>query len=575
MFGFEPIDFAVIVVYLVGITVIGSWAAKRVKSAASFFIGDRKFGKIMMSFFMFTAATHYDQAVSVTSKVYRSGASGIWYQWMWLFSTPFFWLIAPIFRRMRAVTVGDYFEMRYGPSVSSLYAVIGILQLIVTIGLMLKSCGAMVTAATNGQVNPNLAIFATTAMFVIYGVAGGMNSAIVADFIQGLMTFAFSFLLLPFALGQLGGLAGMRQALPDPAMMNIIAPREITVFYIFMISFNGLVGWVTQPHTMAVCAGGKTEMEGRIGVVSGLFVKRICTIAWMIVGLCAVAMYASKPDFDPDEVFGRMARDLLPGVLPGLVGLFIACILASVMSACGAFMVVSSGLFTQNIYKRFVIRDRSERHYVVVGRIVSVIMVGLGVYFAYTIESVVRGLEIFWQVAAMMGITFWVGLYWRRATVAAAWAGTLSSFAVLLFTSVIDIPFGSLGHRVWDFNRHFAEYLPGFMLLEGKLLLSWQMVMYLVVGFIVTIIVSIFTRPVDPIRLDRMFACLRTPIAPNEPETRPFTLPNGIQPAHRKVLIDLPGFEIPRPSWIGIIGFLVSWAIVFLLIWVAYLILSL
>jgi len=568
MFGFEPIDFAVIVVYLVGITVIGSWAARRVKSAASYFIGDRKFGKVMMAFFMFGAATHYDQAVSVTSKVFRSGASGIWYQWMWLFTTPFFWLIAPIFRRMRAVTTGDYFEMRFGPSVSLLYAVIGMLQMIVTIGLMLKSCGAMVTAATDGRVDANLAIFATTAMFVIYGVAGGMSSAIVADFVQGLMTFTFSFLLLPFALGKLGGIAGMRQALPDPAMVQIIAPREITVFYIFMISFNGLVGWVTQPHTMAVCAGGKTEMEGRMGVTAGLFVKRICTVAWMITGLCAAAMYASQPGMNPDEVFGRMARELLPGVAPGLVGLFIACILASVMSACGAFMVASSGLFTENIYKRFVVRGRSDKHYVVVGRIAAVMVVAFGVYFAYTLESVVKGLEIFWQVAAMMGIAFWVGLYWRRATVGAAWAGSLLSFATLLFTSKIDL----LG---WDFNRHFAQSLPGFMLLDGKLLLSWQMVMYLVVGFVVTIVVSLFTRPVDPARLDRMYACLRTPVAPNEPETKPFTLPVGMQPAPRKVLIDLPGFEIPRPTWIGIRGFVISWVIVFMLIWVVYVILRL
>jgi len=67
---------------------------------------------------------------------------------------------------------------------------------------------------------------------------------------------------------------------------------------------------------------------------------------------------------------------------------------------------------------------------------------------------------------------------------------------------------------------------------------------------------------VDPARLDRMFACLRTPIAPNEPETKPFTLPEGMLPPPRKVLIDLPGFEIPRPTWIGILGFMVSWAIV-------------
>ena len=90
IFGFTWLDWLVIIVYLIGITIIGSWALKKVKSAASFFISDRKSGKIMMMFYTFGTGTHSDQAVSVAAKTYGSGASGIWYQWLWLFVTPFF-----------------------------------------------------------------------------------------------------------------------------------------------------------------------------------------------------------------------------------------------------------------------------------------------------------------------------------------------------------------------------------------------------------------------------------------------------------------------------------------------------
>ena len=138
MLGAKLIDWAVIIIYLIVITCIGLWAMKKVRSAASFFIGDRKFGKVMMAFFMFGSGTHSDQAVSVAAKTYHSGASGIWYQWLWLFATPFLWLIAPVFRRMRALTTGNYFEVRYGRSVSGLYALVGMLPLIVAIGVMLS-----------------------------------------------------------------------------------------------------------------------------------------------------------------------------------------------------------------------------------------------------------------------------------------------------------------------------------------------------------------------------------------------------------------------------------------------------
>ena len=119
-------DWIVIVVYLLGITGLGLWASKKVHSSTSLFIGDRQFGKWMMTFHSFGTGTHSDQAVGVAAKAYTTGASGIWYQWLWLFVTPFYWLIAPIFRRMRAVTVGEYFEVRYGSSVAVLFAAVRI-----------------------------------------------------------------------------------------------------------------------------------------------------------------------------------------------------------------------------------------------------------------------------------------------------------------------------------------------------------------------------------------------------------------------------------------------------------------
>lgn len=570
MLGVRFIDWLIILAYLLGITIIGLWAARKVRSAASFFMGDRRFGKWLMMFFMFGTGTHSDQAVIVASKTYRAGASGIWYQWQWLFSTPFFWLIAPIFRRMRAVTTADYFEARYNPSVSVLFAAVGMLQHMVNIGVMLKGSSAMISAVSGGNIDPRLAIVAMTVIFVLYGIAGGLSAAILTDFIQGILTLVLSFLILPFALIEVGGIAGLRDAIADPAMLEIVAPGEITAFFIAVISFNALVGWVTQPHTMANCAAGKSEMEGRFGVTVGLFGKRICTIAWMLTGLCAVAWLAGTKIVDADSVYGAMARDLLPRVAPGLIGLFLASMLASVMSSCDAFMVVSSALFTENIYKRFLARRKSDKHYILVGRIVSVLVVLSGILFAFNLKSVVDGLEIFWKISAMMGIAFWIGLFWRGATVAGAWTGTLASFAVLIFTS--KIAFGEL--VIWDFNRNFSGFLPAFMIWEGNLYLPWQMIFYLSAGFIGLVGVSLFTRRVSQKKLDRFYGCLRTPIGKNEPETEPFTLPEGTVPAPRNMLIQHPDFEVPRPSAVGLLGFFAAWAGVGLLIGSVYWILG-
>jgi len=563
MLGLKLVDWVVIVVYLLGITFIGFWAVRKVRSAASYFIGDRKFGKIMMAFFMFGSGTHSDQAVSVAAKTYRSGVSGIWYQWLWLFVTPFFWLIAPFFRRMRAVTTGDYFEIRYGRSVSGLYAAMGILPLLVAIGVMLKGSGAIVEAVSGGAISSELAIIAMTVIFLIYGIAGGLSAAIATNLVQGLLTVVLSFLILPFALSQVGGMSGLRERISDPNMLSLVSPGEITLFYIIVIAFNALVGWVTMPETMANCAAGKTEMEGRIGVTAGIFGKRICTIAWMLTGLCAVVIYAQLTD--ADLAYGKMARDLLPDIAPGLLGLFIACLLASVMSTCDSLMVVASALFTENLYKKFFAVGKPDKHYTLVGRIASALVVILGIYVAFNLQSVVRGLEFYWMVSALMGIAFWVGLFWRRATSAGAWAATLTSLSVFLFTSTKP-----LGVIPWDFNAHFADKLPAFMLWEGKLYLPWQMIIYLSSGFVVLVVVSLFTKKAPAENLDRFYACLRTPVSPDEPETEPFTLPAGVQPGPRNVLIRHSDFEIPKPTLIGIGGFLAAWLGVALLVGAIY-----
>ncbi len=570
LLGITLIDWLVILVYLLGITALGIWTVRMVKSSASFFISERKFGSLMMMFFNFGTGTHSDQAVGVAAKTFNVGASGMWYQLLWIFSTPLYWVIAPMFRRMRAVTTSDFFEARFDKSVAVLYAAVAIMNLVVNIAVMLVGSSAMISAVTGGAIDPFYAVMAMTVMFVTYGVAGGLNAAVVTDLIQGILTIVLSFIILPFALYQVGGMTGLRLAVDDPAMFDLVTVGgEITIFYVAVISINGLIGYGTQPHTMSLCAAGRTEMQARVGMTCGMFIKRFCTVAWVLTGLCAVALYAAQRgerDFDVDHVYGLMAGDLLPGILPGLVGIFIASMLAAVMSSCDAFMVASSALFTENVYRKLMVKEAPDRHYMFVGRVVSIFVVIAGIVVAFSLSGVIQGLEVFWKISAMMGLAFWAGLFWRRTTPAGAWAGTLSAFAALLFTSEIKL----VKTVLWSFNDRFAHKLPEFMVWEDKIYLPWQMIIYLGIGLAFLIVVSLLTRPVSEEKLERFYGCLRTPVGPDEPETEPFTLPPGVEAPPRRVLIDIPGFEIPMPTFVGVAGVVVTAAVVGVFIWVVY-----
>ncbi|MBN2313598.1 MAG: sodium:solute symporter family protein [Sedimentisphaerales bacterium] len=569
MFGLHIADILVLGLYLLGMAVIGFWTAKKIKESHDFFM-PRRFGKAMMVMFGFGAGTHSDQAVGVASKSFSSGLSGIWYQWLWLPCTPFYWLIAPVMRRFRAITTGDVFEARYNRSVAMLYAVIGMLNLSVNIGLMLRGSSEVISASTQGLLSANAAIAVMTVVFVVYGVAGGLAAAIITDFIQGILTIIFSFLLLPLIMNAVGWMDGIREAITDPSKLTLVAPAEIGIFYIAVIAFNGLVGIVTQPHTMSNCAAGKTEMEGRFGWMFGNLIKRVCTIPWCLTGVAAIVYFGSRGvEVEPDKVFGAVAGDFLPKILPGILGIFLAALLASVMSSCDAFMIASSALFTENIY-RPLSPHKPHHHYVTVGRIAAVAVVSGGVIFAYWLPGVVAGLEIFWMVSAMMGLAFWLGLFWRRTTVAGAWAATLVSFAVMLFTSKIS--FGDF--VLWDFNASCAQSLPDFMQWNGQLYLPWQMILYLSSGLIAGIIVSLFTRPVSAEKLDNYYALIRTPIEPGEQPAAPCTLPKGAIVPEKRNIFPNTNLEFMIPSRESVVGFLIGWSFVAAIVAVVYMIAS-
>jgi Na+/proline symporter len=529
------------------------------------FFMPHRFGKAMMITHAFGTGTASDQAVSVAGETFRSGLSGIWWQWLWLPATPFYWLIAPVMRRFRAVTTADVYALRYNNSVAVLFAVVGIGGLSVKIGLMLKGSSALVDSCTAGLINADCAIAIITVLFVVYGAAGGLSAAIVTDFVQGILTVVFSFLLLPFILQAVGGMAGIRATIRDPQMLSLVVPGQIGLFFVMMYALQGLVGIVAQPFIMGVCAAGRTEMDGRVGFMVGNLLKRICTIAWSLTALAAVAWYINRgvdmTQINPDHVYGEAARAFLPAVMPGLLGLFLAALLASVMSSCDSFMISSAALFTKNIYRPWV-RGRSESHYIWVGRTASLAVVAGGVYFAYWVPDVVTALKIWFKIAPMMGIAFWLGLLWRRTTPAGAWAATLTGFAVWWLMTRPDFVALLARQPIADSLRLIWQG-PG----QGPTVYEpWVIVLYTATALGAGILVSLLTRPVPADRLDTFFTLTRTPITAGEVVRQPCTLPEGLTPPTRRMLTTRFGLELPMPSRVSMAGFLAGWIAVGLLI---------
>jgi len=559
LLGLHPIDAIVIAVYLLGVTSVGFFVARHVKDLGGF-VMPRWFGKSFMLMHSFGTGTHSDQAVGVASKTYSAGLSGIWYQWLWLFSTPFYWIIAPIMRRFRAYTTADVFEARFDRSVAGLFAGVCLIHQSYTMGLILLGSGKIIEATTGSAVRADVAIYMMTVLFMVYGIAGGLAAAIITDFVQGILTVIFSFILLPFILHAVGGIEGMHNSPAlDDQMLSLVAPGEIGVFYIVMISLNALVSIVAIPVTMSACGAGRTELDGQIGFTFGTFLKRICTVAWCMTGLAAVVYFAGqagREEIDPDQIYGLVANDFLPRIAPGLLGLFLASLLAAVMSSCDSMMIAISALFTSNVYRPMV-PNRSKGHYVWVARVAAAVVVTGGVVFALTMENVQVGMEVLWKLLAMMGIAFWLGLCWRRTTVVGAWAATLGAFAAWGLTNwpafiqaVAETPYTQFLQLTWGEGDDLQIYLP------------WQMLFYLTSGLAAGVFASLVTWPVAEEKLERFYALIRTPVTPGEQVDQPCTLPPATEVPPKRLLLPGTGLEILRPGVRSIGGFLFACALV-------------
>ena len=199
--------------------------------------------------------------------------------------------MAPVFRRIRRTTMAEFTEDRYGSWMAAIYIVFAVCFFIINTGSMLKGAGKVISQATGGGVGVNEIVVAMTVMFMLYSFVGGLVAAAWTDLFQGFLIIVLSFMLIPLGWQVVGGLDGMQASL-EPFRFSLATPSGIGPWVIAMLTINGLVGIMAQPHQLAAVGTGRDERTCRVGMLYGNMVKRVCTVGWALVGLIVAAMVA-------------------------------------------------------------------------------------------------------------------------------------------------------------------------------------------------------------------------------------------------------------------------------------------
>lgn len=457
-------DYVVLVGYFLVLIAIGIWSARRTKAQEDFFMGGRSFGKLMQTFAAFGAGTGSSDPVNIGRTTFTGGISGMWSVLTWLFVTPFYWIAGVWYRRMRHMTLGDWFVERYeSRAMGAAYCIFGLLFFMVFGSMMFSAIGVVAAPLVgtnsfefNGQQYgiEYLLVPVIGVVVLIYGIAGGLRAAYFTDLIQGICIILLSILLIPFGLhklieqfgnpdtdGLMAGFRIMHEQLPETyfTLAGSHVTAEFPLQRIIAVVIISLIGVVVQPHHITTGGGSaKTEMNARVGMVAGNFLKRFCTVGWAVTALIALALFAGSPELidDPQKTWGVASRELLG---PGLTGLMLACLLAALMSSADAYMIVGSALVVRNIYAPYINPKASEREYVLLGRITGSIVIIGSVAISLSKMDVFEQLKLTWVFPVLFAAPFWVGMYWRRATTAAAW-GSVAYCAAVFFLIPFLLP---------------------------------------------------------------------------------------------------------------------------------------
>jgi SSS family solute:Na+ symporter len=448
-------DYLVLFAYFAAMVGIGIWSMRHVKGQEDYFMGGRGFGKLMQTFAAFGSGTGAHEPVTVGRTGWTSGLSGVWSALMWLFVTPVYWIIGVWYRRMRHLTLGDWFVERYESRwlgvAYTLFAICFYMFYLSTMfSAIAKYAVPLIGMETLAGVDLKYVLVPGLALIVVlYGVLGGLTAAYYTDLIQGVFIILLSILLIPF------GLWALVEKYGDPASMGVMdgwrilhervpadyfslfagpSAGEFPPQYIFSLSLLALVGIVVQPHFIATGGGSaKSEAEARIGLVVGNFLKRLCTIGWALTALIALALLAGNAEIaaDPDRVWGVAAREILGPLKIGLLGLMLACLMAAMMSSADAYMIVTAGLVTRNCYAAFINPHADEKTYVIVGRLTGLIIIVGAAVVAILKSDVFGQFKLAIELPILFAAPFWLGMYWRRANRTASWITV--GFSLLVF----------------------------------------------------------------------------------------------------------------------------------------------
>ena len=426
------LDWSIIVASLVFSLLIGLYYTKRASSSLSeFFVAEGSLPWWLVGTSM-VATTFAADTPLVVSGLVRKG--GIFENWLWwsalmggMLTVYFF---AGLWRRAGVLTDIEFVELRYdGKSAAGLRAFGAVYN-----GLLVN-CIVMgwVTLAMSKILHVMMGwdkVFSVAILVILtlsYTVLSGYWGVVVTDFFQFALAMFGSIALMFVVLIKMGGPGSMAEqvlAAPgvDPKVLHFV-PDFHTATNLAIITFVvqiSLLWWGSGQGGGYLAQRLFSAKDERHAAKAFLWFNvaqyMLRSWPWIVVGLGSLVIFPLQAGEDYELAYPKMIAELMP---TGLRGLMVASLFAAFMSTLSTQLNWGASYLVSDLYKRFMVRDASERHYVNVSRLIMVVLMLFGALAAWQSESIAKVWIYLMTIGAggaFVGLLRW---YWWRVN---AWA---------------------------------------------------------------------------------------------------------------------------------------------------------
>ena len=456
----ENLDWLIISAFFILSLAIGIIVSKKSgKDVTEFFLSGRKMPWWLLGISMVATTFSADTPNLVTDIVRTNGVAGNWVWWAFLLTgmlTVF--VYAKLWRRSEVLTDLEFYELRYSGKGAAFLRGFRAFYLgaVFNVLIMASVClaGIKIGGALLG-LSPVETLLITCTITVVYSSIGGLRGIIITDFFQFILAMVATF-WAAYEIVNLPQVAGLTNLLNHPDVipkLNLIPDIADTDLFIAVFIIPLAVQWWAVWYPGAEPGGGgyvaqrmlsaKDEKNAIWATLLFNFMHyAVRPWPWILIALASIVVF---PDLNslreafPNTIVGNdLAYPAMISFLPsGLLGLLVASLIAAFMSTISTHLNWGSSYLVHDFYRRFFVKDKSETHYVLMGRIFTVLLMIFSAFFALFLNNSLQAFGIILQIGAGTGLIFILRWFWYRVNVYSELTAMIVSFVVAIIFEFI------------------------------------------------------------------------------------------------------------------------------------------